>query len=134
MATRIERKDVVQLLGTYWLPVGLYLALIFALSSIPGFNVPGSLLYKDKIAHLVEYAVLGWLVHRAARATWPEVPAYPRVLLTLIGIALFGAADEVFQAGTPGRDSSILDWLADTLGATLAVLMSLSRERRRGAA
>jgi VanZ family protein len=42
-----------------------------------------------------------------------------------------GACDEKFQAGIPGRDSSVYDWLADTTGALLAQLFALSREMRR---
>lgn len=135
LATRIERMDVPRLLGAFWLPVALYLVLIFALSSIPGFKMPGYIVFKDKIVHAVEYAGLGWLVHRAVRGTWPGAGTYPRVVGSLVGIALFGVADEIYQAGTPGRDSSIFDWMADVLGASLGLFLGLLRERwrRRGA-
>jgi VanZ family protein len=123
--------DVARLLGTRWLPVALYLALIFVLSSIPAFHVPGTFFLKDKIAHAVEYAGLGWLVHRAVLGTWPAAGAFTRVFGSLLAIALFGVADEVYQAGTPGRDSSIFDWLADLLGASLGSLLGLARESRR---
>ena len=126
--------DVTRIVLTCWLPVGLYLALIFVLSSIPGFSVPGTFIYKDKIAHFFEYAGFSWLVHRAARATWPGRPRLRRAVLALFAIALFGVADEVFQAGTPGRDSSIYDWMADTLGASVAQAWGLATERRQGPA
>jgi len=126
--------DVTRLVLTRWLPVGLYLALIFVLSSIPGLSAPGTFIYKDKVAHFLEYAGLGWLVHRAVRATWPAQPRLRRALLALFAIALFGVADEVFQAGTPGRDSSVYDWMADTLGASLAQAIAAATERRQGSA
>ena len=34
----------------------------------------------------------------------------------------FGVSDEVHQSFTPGRSMEIADWVADTLGATVAVL------------
>ena len=132
MATRIERTDLARLLGAYWLPVGLYLALIFTLSSIPGLSVPGTFAYKDKIAHTLQYGGFGLLVHRAVKATWPQATRFRRGLLALIAIALFAVADEVFQAGTPGRDASIFDWSADVFGASLAQLLATAREKRGG--
>lgn len=123
--------DVARLLGTRWLPVALYLVLIFVLSSIPGFKMPGYILFKDKIVHAVEYAGLGWLVHRAVLGTWPAAGAYARMVGSLAAIALFGVADEIYQAGTPGRDSSIFDWMADLLGASLGLLVGLAVEQRR---
>ena len=134
MATRIERMDVARLLGTRWLPVGLYLVLIFVVSSIPALSLPGMFIFKDKLVHAVEYAGLGWLVHRAVQPTWPAAGAFRRLLLGIVGVAMFGVADEVYQAGTPGRDSSIFDWGADVVGASLGQLWGLAREKRRGAA
>jgi VanZ family protein len=115
----------------HWLYVAAYVALIFTLSAQPGLKIPGTWEYRDKVAHLSEYFGLGFLVWRAARATWPAQKPLNRALLVWLGCMALGAMDEKFQASIPGRDSSIYDWFADTGGALLAQLWGLSREMRR---
>jgi hypothetical protein len=114
-----------------WLFVAAYVALIFILSAQPGLSIPGSWQYRDKVAHIIEYGLLGMLVWAAARATWPTQKPVNRAVLVLLAVSALGAGDEMFQAGIPGRESSAYDWLADTTGALLAQLWGLSREMRR---
>jgi VanZ family protein len=114
-----------------WLAVAAYVALIFFLSAQAGLNVPGTFVYRDKVAHILEYGGLGVLVWLAARDTWPTQKPFNRAFLVLLAIMALGAMDERFQAGIPGRESSVYDWLADTSGALLAQLWGLSREMRR---
>ena len=103
-----------------WAPVVLWAALIFALSSIPsldtGFGTWDVVLRK--LAHLVEYAVLGALLLRALR----REPA-----AVALG-SLYAATDEIHQSFVAGRQGSPLDWLIDTVGVVAGVLL-LSRAR-----
>jgi VanZ family protein len=114
-----------------WLMVAGYVVVIFLLSAQPGLHVPGTFIFRDKIAHVLEYAGLGMLLWLAARDTWPTQKPLNRAFLVLLGVMALGAIDEKFQAGIPGRESSIYDWLADVSGALLAQLWGLSREMRR---
>jgi len=114
-----------------WLAVAAYVVLIFILSAQPSLTIPGTWEYRDKIAHILEYGGLGFLVWLAARYTWPTQKPLNRAILVLLAISALGACDEKFQAGIPGRESSAYDWLADTTGALLAQLWGLSREMRR---
>lgn len=110
----------------YWLSVLLYVAAIFAVSSRPNLTTPFGFRFADKLAHTVEYALLGLLLARAVRASfridWPLTAA----LLTLLLGMTVGIADELFQAAIPGRQSSALDFAADTAGLILAQLVFLS--------
>lgn len=117
-----------------WAAVVLCTALIFILSAQPGLAVPGTFEYRDKLAHVLEYGGLSWLVQRAAHATWPNLPALRRAAIAVVLISALGVCDEVFQAGVPGRDSTVYDWMADTLGAALGQAWGMMRERRGGAA
>ncbi len=68
----------------------------------------------DKLAHFAVYGMLATLTCRLGngwRAAW----------LALAMTSLFGATDEVHQSFVPGRMASMADWVADTLGALLAV-------------
>ncbi|MDF0673404.1 MAG: VanZ family protein [Nitrospira sp.] len=107
----------------YWGPVCGYAGLIFYLSaqSHPETHVPFVTYFSDKVLHAVEYAVLGALCYRAIRGSgndsWGQVAIPAAILLT----SLYGVSDEVHQAFVPFRESSWLDWLADTVGAALGV-------------
>lgn len=121
-----------------WIAFGLWIVAILALSSIPGFGPPDvGLPGADKVCHLGEYGILGWLFARARggnrsalrRAVWGA----------LVGLCM-GIVDENYQRLTPGRDVSALDALADVSGATLGAVLgplwldpAWRRLRRRGA-
>ncbi len=80
----------------------------------PGF-VPGF----DKLAHFCVYGLLATLIFRmvppASRNGWSA-------FLVILAVSLFGLSDEIHQAYTPGRFVEFADWVADTLGATVAVV------------
>jgi VanZ family protein len=105
---------------TAWLPVVVWAAVIFTLSSIPsldsGLGTWDTVLRK--LAHLAEYAVLGALLYRALR----REPA-----AIALG-SLYAVTDEVHQAFVSGRQGSPLDWLIDTVGVVAGALL-LSRRR-----
>jgi VanZ family protein len=95
------------------------MALIFTLSAIPrGFDL-STFPLRDKGVHVVEYAVLAWLNARALRHTFPEAPLW-RTALGAAAVAVgWGYLDEVHQAFVPGRDASLGDLVADSVGACL---------------
>lgn len=95
-------------------------ALIYALSSIPagdgGIDLP-DIPGLDKVAHAVSFGILAVLLAQALRATGEIASLVVAVVLT----SLYGVTDEWHQRFTPGRDADVLDWVADTIGAVLAV-------------
>jgi len=121
----------------YWLPAVAYVALIFSGSSIRGQDLPSLLPNLDKVAHLLEYSLLGLLLGRAIRFTlggWSRVAA---VVITIALGAAIGGVDELYQRGIAGRSSDIRDWIVDVIAVTAAVLlaqwMSTRSLRRRAA-
>jgi VanZ family protein len=103
-----------------WAPVFVWAAAIFAFSSVPnlgtGFGVWDLVLRK--LAHLVEYAILGALLYRAIA----------REPLAVAAGSAYAVTDEIHHAFVPGRAGSPLDWLIDTVGVIAGVLL-LSRAR-----
>jgi VanZ family protein len=93
-------------------------ALIFAASSrskLGGPDVPGI----DKVVHFAVYGLLATLVvrlGRGSRAAWGAV----------FLVSLYGFLDEWHQSFTPGRSVEVGDWVADTGGAALAVMLYAS--------
>lgn len=104
----------------YWFPVLLYVALIFGVSSIGNLRPPGNLAASDKLAHIGEYGILGFLFMRALRGS--EVVSRSSVALVLailLGLGV-GLCDEIFQSFVPGRVSSAADFAADGAGLLLS--------------
>ena len=95
-----------------------YCALIFFFSSQQDLTVPEVFPATDKIAHLLEYAGLGWLWARAVRAEWPGWTNPAVVLVTLLFAGVYGASDEWHQLYVPGRFADLSDILADVGGGT----------------
>jgi hypothetical protein len=54
-----------------------------------------------------------------AKGCWSKWPAWLAVLI----VSAFGVTDEWHQSFVPGRSCDVFDWLADTLGAALAVTL-----------
>ena len=109
-----------------WAPVVGWAALIFAFSSVPdlGTGLGAWDLVLRKLAHAVEYAVLGALLARALTAPAVAVAAG----------ALYAVSDELHQTMVPGRDGSPRDLAIDTTGVLAGVLVCHMLARRRHAA
>ncbi len=98
-----------------------YAAIIFYFSSQPVGAELGWFQQSDKLLHIMEYALLGWLAHHAVLASRPCTPRRIIVLISIgIGI-LYGASDELHQYFVPTRNASIADVVADTVGVALGV-------------
>lgn len=107
-----------------WLPVALWSAVIFGLSSIPGTRLPPvDLPQVDKLAHLLVYAVLGALVLRAVGRRGQRRGLRPRDFLVAIALTtLYGVSDEAHQHWTPNRTPDWHDVVADALGGAVGSL------------
>ena len=140
----------------YWLPVMLWMTLIFGASTGLGrpentsrFIVPILLwlnphmpketiekihLAVRKTAHFVEYSILGLLVWRLIHFDPAWAACRSREFLTALLIAaLYAASDEFHQSFVPGREAAVRDVLVDSCGAGfgLAALWAARRLRPR---
>ena len=112
-----------------WLPPLLWAAFILILTSIPGSHLPALPSRNfDKIVHLAIYGVLGWLTARAWSGGSRVMVA---ALAVVVLISCFGALDEWHQQFIPQRSMDLLDWTADTAGATIGVLLAVASSRKR---
>src|SRR5205814_3774898 len=90
-------------LFTDWLPVVLYVGVIFTLSSQPHLQPPLHFANADKLLHLLEYGGLGLFLARALRGSMTvSRPARAATLAIVIGASL-AATDEWYQSFVPGR-------------------------------
>jgi VanZ family protein len=74
----------------------------------------------DKMMHSGAYGLLCVFALRACHGGLHRMALRP----TLVAVALtvgYGLLDELHQGTVPGRDASVLDWVADVAGVALAV-------------
>ena len=120
------RQGVTVQVFWYWLPAVLYAGMIYYMSSQshPEEQLPAFVLkdISDKVLHAVESAGLAVLCYRAFR--WAAGPSVARqaLVLAIVTASIYGVTDEVHQFFVPFRESSWLDWLADTAGAAVGAL------------
>jgi VanZ family protein len=117
-----------------WLPVALYMAFIFGLSSISQTpDLPGG---SDKGLHALLYAGLGVLLVRALAGGIGQPITLVMVLTATFVAGAYGVSDEFHQYFVPPRQVEALDVVADTIGAAAAAfaLFGWSASRARKAA
>ncbi len=137
----------------YWLPLLIWLAVIFADSTdlmsaehTSRFIVPILLWLKPgmapetlrsilfamrKCAHVSEYAILALLLWRALRSG-SALRAKISILFgaVLLGCAVVAASDEFHQSFVKSRTSSVRDVLVDIVGALIGLLIGASFAHR----
>lgn len=100
----------------YLLPSLLYYALIFFLSS-QNYRVKINIDFADKLIHLVEFGLLGFLLSLGFFA-WVQSLRKRAVWVFSIGFVL-AVLDEVHQIFVPLRTWEVLDLMADILGISI---------------
>ncbi len=118
-----------------WLPLLLYSALIFYLSSAPppefaDSEIPGG----DKVLHVGAFTVWGFLCAWALAGTCPGLSGPWFVLIVTAAGALYGFSDEIHQSFVKERTADPWDFLADLAGSLLGVCVAFAwvHRRRRG--
>lgn len=130
-----------------WLPVLVWAAFIFYLSSIP--DLRSSLpdfwdLVLRKFAHAGEYAILAILLIRAIgiernspstklkswRSFGATAVGVGSVVTVLIIVALYAVLDEIHQSFVPGRVASLVDVVVDVMGGATGLLIFVKWRRR----
>ena len=97
----------------------LYCSLIFWLSSQPTLPTPMLFMHQDKIFHMGAYFIMGLLAWRLFKDCFSK----PLFIwgISFCFCSLYGLSDEWHQSYVPGRDADVLDWLADSIGASIAL-------------
>ena len=132
----------------YWLPVVVWMAMIFSASADTKSYQHSSLFFEPlmrwlfphlpqsqieaihhlfrKCGHLTEYAVLAWLLWRAIRKPAKNDPRpwlWSEAGLALAVVFAYAASDELHQAFVPTRTALVSDVFIDTSGGAAALLL-----------
>ena len=110
------------ILATSWM------ATIYYLSSHPMPDIDLGFSAQDKLVHILGYGLLGALL--LGTMPWHESGYRPRhIVFAALLATLYGLTDEWHQSFVPGRNSDVLDVVADAVGALLGsgILWALTR-------
>jgi VanZ family protein len=112
-----ENKSIIK----YWIWPAGYILFVFLLSSLP----PGpfqriTFPHFDKAVHIIEYAILGYLLIRAGKYT-ASLSFKTLFLFVLVTGALIGGLDELYQSTVPGRIVSLGDWVFNLIGVIIGM-------------
>jgi VanZ family protein len=131
----------------YWLPVLLWMAVMFTASADPNSHERSRHIFRPillwlfphmsdqefesihlvlrKCCHLMEYAILALLVFRALHHSRTSLPtwSWPRVGVTLLIVFLYACSDEYHQSFVPGRTALFSDVCIDTAGGTIGLFI-----------
>ncbi len=105
------------------IPAGLYFGFIWLLSSQELFiDISGI----DKFLHLIEYAIMGFLLSFALNVSFDNLKRTGKIFLVIAPLS--GAIDEFHQAFVPTRTPDGFDFLADIIGCAigLAIFMIIT--------
>lgn len=129
----------------YWLPLLVWMALIFVGSSDlmsaehtsrfivpflrwldPNISLETILqvhFYVRKAAHVSEYTILAALLYRALVNTILQSRALLSAAIVLLGCSLYAMTDEFHQSFVPSRTASARDVAIDSAGALIGLLI-----------
>jgi VanZ family protein len=91
----------------------LMMVAIFVESSISNLSLPDmGITFTDKLAHFIVFGIMGWALTRGMILSKIK---YPIIISIVIGF-VFAVSDEWHQSYVPGRDSDVMDVMADLIG------------------
>ena len=106
------KKSLITILK--WIPAFIIFAISFYLSSQSTIQKIPAFPHADKLVHFVCFGGLAfWVAFGCNLSENKKI----KILLPTIIVSIYGIIDEIHQSFTPGRSSTISDWIADTLGA-----------------
>jgi VanZ family protein len=99
------------------LPVLIWLAVIYVLSSFPGTNYPKEPQIFSWTAHAAQFFVLGYLVAQCLGKK-----GVASFIFAFFFCLLYAASDEWHQTFVVGRQASLIDWGVDGVGSIVGIL------------
>ena len=108
-----------------WGPAVLCAAALFTLSSFSALPAP-PMEVSDKAEHFTAYSLFTLSILWGLSGGRPSTVSWTKGLGALALASLYGVTDELHQYFVPGRTCDVHDWMADTSGAAIAVMLGLA--------
>ena len=118
MSTSSSKSKVVKIIK--WIPAFFILCCSWYLSSQETIEQMPGFWNADKLVHFICFGGFAFWVAFAC-----NIKTAKKWWLPVVIISLYGIIDEFHQSFTPGRETSVLDWLCDTTGAAMGAFVYL---------
>lgn len=105
-------------------PAALYIVAIFyggLARNVPDIFFHETLIPPDKVLHFFAFGGMQMVLFRAFRFLKPGARTVRLLVWAVVAASVLGALLELVQATVPYRDAEFMDWVADTLGALVAM-------------
>ena len=106
----------------YWLPVAIWMGVIFFFSTLPEAMTPGRYILPDKVCHAGEYFILALFILIALSRTG-TAGLTASFWIVLLWVTVYGLSDEIHQLYVPTRHFDLMDLAADAGGALVLFLL-----------
>ena len=104
-----------------FVPAILWAILILILSTMPGIQLPETIIAPDKLGHVAAYGILNWLAIKGLASS--DNLSAMKVLMVTIVVTSYGILMEFVQwAFFPNRFFEIWDMVANFTGAVLGYI------------
>lgn len=113
-----------------WVPVIVYAVFIFWMSSSEEpliLKLPFT--HADKLTHLLEYSIFGFLLIRAFHGSGVKMAKRNLLFLTFAIGAFYGFTDELHQSVVPGRFATVADFIFDLIGTFVGAVTFIVLKR-----
>ncbi len=117
------KKEFTAALILYWISLCI-------LTHIPIKGWAGSIMYIDKIMHLIAFTILTLLVWLASSCDVKVNFRTPRPWIVCLIIVLYGIADEFTQQYIAGRSCDFSDFCFDVMGIILGMTAAVVISRK----
>lgn len=109
----------------YFLPAGIWAAIIFGLSVMPGTSMPKfsllDFLQPDKLGHFVVYAILVFLLFWGYKKRDGQLPKQAGKIRIFSYSVLYGIGIECIQQFLTDRHFDVLDIIANIIGCSFGL-------------
>jgi len=127
-----KMRKKIETIIKFWLPVFLWCAIIYYLSSIPNLksDLPNQwdLIFR-KIAHMTEYGILTVLLFRAYFKS-NGLTIKKSISFSIIFALIYAFTDEYHQLLVFGRQGSLNDIFIDSLGIFFAAFLIYRKAKK----
>ena len=125
-------KENLKNFAIYHLPMIIFALAILGASSIPQHRLPKiDIISFDKLAHIIEYALLAWLTFRSFSHISSKISISTVFPVSALFIITFAFLDELYQQLIPGRQTELLDIISDLIGALIVLTAIWLKSRRK---
>lgn len=106
-------------------PLIVYWIILFIGTSLPSDHISDIFAVTDKLKHFSAYLVLAFLINLNFHFQDKNVKlAQYSLIITFFLCVTYGMLDELHQMWIPNRSAELMDWLADSLGSIVGILVS----------